>query len=441
MKILRLIAILTFTLGGCDYESSVNPNAEHSGLEIKKYSGDLAVKWNRLQMSISRTTPGFSIGAATRVYAYSGLTLYESVVKGIAGHRSVASKMIGQDITHRPDCPIVFWPASANAAMAAALRSFIPTANAANMARIDSLEQAFNEEFNKQVPQKVLDNSIDYGKRIAEQIFEWSRSDGFAEAIAKNSSYVIPGGPGLWQPTPPAFLLPINAFFGEIRTFVKNSPSITLAPPPIPYSEIVNSDFYNQVKYVYDYSQHLTPDEITIVKNWGEFPGHITNALHYIMIAIQLVDEADLPLDEAAIAFAKHNMAIQEGITCVFTSKYTYNVVRPITYIRGVMGYSSWNTVNVTPAHPEYPAAHAVGGRASSRIMEITFGKHYSFTDKTHQSLYGARTYSSPEAYSDESGWSRVLGGIHYVPSVAAGKKQGENVANLINDLFGPGLK
>lgn len=440
MKILRLLVIVAFIFGGCDYEPSVNPNAEHSGLGIKKYSGDLAVKWNRLQMSINRAM-GIAPGTATRVFAYSGLTLYESVVKGIPGYHSVASELIGQDITYRPDFPIVYWPASGNAAMATALRSFIPTVNAASKARIDSIEQAFNEEFKNEVPQKVLDNSIDYGKRIAEQIFEWSKSDGYVEALAKNSSYVIPAGPGLWQPTPPAFLFPINVFAGEIRTFIKNSPSITMAPPPIPYSEVVNSDFYNQVKYVYDYSQQLTPDEITIVKNWGEFPGHFTNAYHYIMIAIQLIDETDLPLDKAAIAFAKHNMAVYEGITCVFVSKYTYNVVRPITYIRGVMGYSSWSAVNVTPAHPEYPAAHAVGGRASSRIMEITFGKDYSFTDKTHQSLYAARSYSSPEAYSDESGWSRVLGGIHYVPSVAAGKKQGEQVADLINDLFGTGLK
>ena len=101
------------------------------------------------------------------------------------------------------------------------------------------------------------------------------------------------------------------------------------------------------------------------------------------------------------------------------------------------MGFADWNPTNVTPPHPEYPAAHACVGRASSRIVEIALGKHFSFTDKTHASIYGApRTYNSPKAYSDEAAWSRVLGGIHYVASINAGRDQGEKVANLINDLF-----
>lgn len=440
-KIVQFTILLAFILAGCDLEPPVNPHAEHPGVGfIKKYPGDLAVKWNKLQMHISRTTTGFNTGMAARAFAYSGLTLYESVVKAIPWQRSVASRLMGEDI-NRTNFQIIHWPASGNAAMAYALRNFIPTANAANMAKIDSLEKAFADEYKSEVSQTVFDNSIEYGRRVAEKIFEWSKSDGVAEAAAKNSSYIIPVGEGLWQPTPPGFVFPVNVYASETRTFVKNSPTITLAPPPIPYSATVNSAFFNQVKYVYDYSQHLTADEITIVKTWGEFPGNFTQGLRYIAIGIQLIDEADLPLSEAVVAFAKHHMAVQEAGPCVFASKYRYNQVRPVTYIRGVMGFTTWSPTNVTPPHPEYPAAHACVGRASSRIMEIVLGKHFSFTDKTHESLYGTRSYDSPKAYSDEAGWSRVLGGIHYLPSVDAGRDQGEKVGNLINDLFIPGAK
>lgn len=437
-KILTVFITLTLWSAGCDNAPPVNPNAERGGLTpITKYSGDLAVKWNRLEMTVARSTAGVNV---TRAFAYSGLSFYESMVAGIPGHHSVASKLIGHDITKRPDHPIVYWPASANAAMAYSVKNLFPTTSAANLTKIDSLEGAFNDQFKKEAPQVVINNSIEYGRRIAAEILEWAKTDGAAEAAAKNSTYIVPVGPGLWQPTPPAFVpQPVNAFAKEIRTFVKDSPFTTLAPPPTPYSEEPDSDFFNQVKYLYDYSQHLTEDEVTIVKTWGEFPGNFTQSLRYTQLGIQLVADADLPLDEAAIAFAKHHMAMFEATTCVFVSKYTYNQVRPITYIRGVLGFTTWNSLNTTPPHPEYPAAHSAVGRSSSRIMEIVFGMDYAFTDKTHQHLYGTRNYSSLEGYSDEAGWSRVLGGIHYVPSVHAGKNQGQQVADLINDLFTPG--
>jgi hypothetical protein len=435
-KIVMLFALLTFIIVSCDDAPPVNPNAEHAGLTpIKKYSADLAVKWNQLQMRISRTTPGFNTGLATRAFAYSGLTLYESIAEGIPGYQSVAGGLIGHDITSHPEFPVIYWPASGNAAMAEAVRSFISTTTPANLAKIDSLEQAFNDQFKKETPGIVLQHSIAYGKRVAQSIFDWSKSDGVAEAAAKNSSYIIPTGPGLWERTPPAYVFPVNVYAGETRTFVKNSPALTLAPPPIPYSEEVGSDFYNQVNYVYEYSFVLTPDEVNIVKTWGEFPGNFTQALRYVMIGIQLIDEADLTLDAAAIAFAKHHMALQEMGACVFNSKYTYSQMRPITYIRNVMGHTDWLSLNTTPPHPEYPAAHACAGRASSRILESIFGDNYAFTDKTHASLYGTRSYTSLKGYSDEAGWSRVLGGIHYYPSVLAGRAQGEKVADLINSL------
>jgi hypothetical protein len=197
----------------------------------------------------------------------------------------------------------------------------------------------------------------------------------------------------------------------------------------------VGSPFYNQASEIYTISLTLTPYDILTVKTWGEFPGNYTNALRYQQIAIQLVDDANLTLDLAALAFAKHGMAINDAVACVFNAKYIHNVVRPITYIRDVLLHTTWTTVNTTPPHPEYPAAHSCVGRASSRVLESIFGTNYSFTDRTHESLYGDRTYNNLKAYSDEAGLSRILGGIHYKASVAAGEKQGEKVGDLINQL------
>jgi len=433
-KTLLLLALLSMLVYvGCNDRDHFDPEGGHHK-PIKKYSGDLAVAWMKLQMSISRTTPGYNAGLATRAFAYSGLSLYESVVEGMPGYKSVASHMIGVKVPPHKSS-FIYFPASANAAMAFALKNFIPTASPAAVARIDSLESAFNLQFSKEASAKILEKSAEYGRTVASVIFEWAKTDGAAEAAAKNSSYVIPTGFGLWKPTPPGFVAPVNVYANEIRTFAKNSITKTLPPAPTPYSEQVGSPFYNQVNEVYTISQSLTPYDVLTVKTWGEFPGNYVNALRYQQIAIQLIDETNLTLDFAALTFAKHGMALQEAVGCVFNAKYLHNVVRPITYIHEVLGHGTWTTVNTTPPHPEYPAAHAAVGRASSRVLESIFGEKYSFTDRTHENLYGARTYNSLKAYSDEAGWSRVIGGIHYKASVAAGDNQGKKVGDLINQL------
>ena len=141
---------------------------------------------------------------------------------------------------------------------------------------------------------------------------------------------MIPEGKGLWKPTPPAFAAPVNVYVGEIRTFVPNSPTITAPDPPIPYSEEVGSAFYNEANNVYTISQSLTPEDSITVKTWGEFPANfVIQALRYQQIAIQLVDDANLTLGVAALAFAKNGMALQEAIASVFHAKYIHNVVRP----------------------------------------------------------------------------------------------------------------
>jgi hypothetical protein len=99
------------------------------------------------------------------------------------------------------------------------------------------------------------------------------------------------------------------------------------------------------------------------------------------------------------------------------------------------LGKDTWNTVIGTPAHPEYPSAHAVIGAASCTILENIFGKNYAFVDRTHENLYGARSYESLRAYAEEAARSRVLGGIHYDLSAKVGFAQGEQVGKLVEQI------
>lgn len=436
-KLIMILVAVPWLFGNCEeapygqsHEAGIS--APHS----KKYPADVAVEWINLQQTLIKTTPGFDPLVASRSFSFSGLALYESIVKGMPGYQSVVSSQIGIDINALPKKQLIHWPASANAAMALMLRNLFANTSAANMDKIDSLEAAFNAKFQNQATPEVLGQSASYGRIIAYQIFEWSKTDGGHEAYlaATSANYVPPAGPGKWIPTPPAFSKPIRPYWGDNRSFVPNSASITMPPPPS-YSENVESEFYQAAHEVYDTSLSLTAEDSAIVKTWGDLPGNYGTPAHYTNIATQLILENRFSLDKAALTYAKHGIALYEATICVFKAKYTYNLIRPVSYIRNILGHEAWGSVIGTPPHPEYPSAHAVIGGASYIVLESIIGKNYSFVDRTHENLFGARAYDNLKAYAVEAAWSRVLGGIHFNSSANIGLTQGEHVGNLINKV------
>jgi len=124
-------------------------------------------------------------------------------------------------------------------------------------------------------------------------------------------------------------------------------------------------------------------------------------------------------------------MAMYDASISVFHAKYQFNLIRPISYIRNVMGHATWNSVVPTPPHPEYTAAHAVISGASAAVLEGIFGQHYAFTDHTYDKGYGARTYASFNDYAKEAAHARILGGLHYGPSLSLGLEQGRKIGEL----------
>src|SRR5687767_12832146 len=197
-KFILIFAILTWVFTGCE-ETHHGP----SNNNVSKYPGDVAIKWINLQQKLIKKTPGFDPLVTARCFAYSGLTLYESVVGGMPGYNSVASPLIGDNINALPDRQMIDWAASANAAMAFILKNLFASTSDANKATIDSLESALNAEYENKSTAQIVSASGEYGRGIAKSIFEWSKGDGGHEAYkgAIDNSYVVPTGPGLWVPT------------------------------------------------------------------------------------------------------------------------------------------------------------------------------------------------------------------------------------------------
>ncbi len=251
--------------------------------------------------------------------------------------------LVGQ-LTEMPALPqtnagqAYHWAVSANNALAAINRYMFPAASDANKAAIDSLETALNNEYSTETTPETISRSVTFGKAIAEEIINWAESDGYLHA---NDAYTPPTGAAFW--VPPTLPLPKTStpYWGNLRLLVPGSNNNAQPGAPISCSEDPSSDFYKMVLQVYDVSQTLTPEQTAMALYWRDVPG-VTTPGHYVSIIKQVLIDSNATLDKAALAYALGGIAVYDAVVSCWKTKYQYNLVRPITYIRTVLGHSTW---------------------------------------------------------------------------------------------------
>lgn len=415
--------------------SSCKKNGDYHHNQSSRHSADVLDKWMTMQIRLMKNATGIQNQAFSRHFVYAGIAAVEALAPDLAAYSKWSAKWNGLTGLPVPQhSGQYYYPANVNAAMAAINRSFFPNASAADKMAIDSLETALNTAFLSTQSQVTVSKSNDFGKSVAVAVFNWAESDGYKNA---GDAYTPPVKDGYWVPTPPAFTAPASPYWGNNRTVITGSITNTLSQPPIAYSVDPNSAFYKMAKNVYDISLNLTEEQKAMAMFWRDVPG-VSSPGHWLSILQQVIRKTGTRLDKAAFAYAMTGAAINDGLISVWKTKYKYNLVRPITYIRNVMGHSAWNSYLGTPAHPEYPSAHSVLSAAAAEIMKELFGNIGSITDHTFDYLgFPARTYSSLTAIAEEAAKSRVYAGIHYQQSVDAGLDEGRKVAaNILRKKY-----
>jgi hypothetical protein len=404
---------------------------------ISSPGSKLLSDWISLHLNLVRNTKGLSQGQLFRHFTYTSISLYESVVPGDKNYTSLSGQLQGLDSSPVP----VFekttcWQASANTSMAAMLRTFYNSVPS-NVQKIDSLERYYASVFLKEgFTSENIRTASEYGATVAGKVLEWAKNDGSSKT---HPSYEVPKGDGLWEPTPPGFSAPAAPYAFHNRTCVKNSTANTLPPPPAKFSTEVNSPFYAMVNEVYTTSQNLSDEQRATALFWDDFPDgrYYGAAGHWASIFRQVVLLKQLSLVEASEAYAAMNMAMMDAFNACWKAKYTYNVLRPVTYVQKYIGHPEWKPLITTPAHPEYPAAHASMSMAAATALTNVLGNNIAFTDHSYDDLgFAPRSFKNFNEAGKEAGLSRLYGGIHYRPSIEAGYALGSKTAtNVLNGI------
>ncbi len=124
-----------------------------------------------------------------------------------------------------------------------------------------------------------------------------------------------------------------------------------------------------------------------------------------------------------------------DGFIGCWNTKFQYDLVRPVTYIKKVID-PKWEPLLITPPFPEYPSGHSTESGAAAAVLTSIYGENFAFTDRTHErDELGTRQFPSFVAAANEAGISRMYGGIHFRAAIERGLEQGRCIGAFTNAL------
>ncbi|CAB4541433.1 unannotated protein [freshwater metagenome] len=249
-----------------------------------------------------------------------------------------------------------------------------------------------------------IDAGWNLGVTVGQETLAYANQDGAAPWTGDSAA----AQDGSWVPTPGMFAPALEPNAGSWRPWNLSSGSQFRPPaPPQPGS----AEFRAAAEQVLAVGSNLSDRALRIVRFWDMGPGTSTPPGYW------LTDVADEALRTTAVAdqasaLAVLSTALFDASVAIWDSKYTYDLVRPVTVIRKDLS-PQWLPTLLTPPFPAYVSGHAGYSTAAAVVLAQLIPKR------------GEEFYDSAAEATD----SRVRGGIHYFFDATGGVTLGESVA------------
>jgi hypothetical protein len=268
------------------------------------------------------------------------------------------------------------------------------------------------------------------GERVGLKVFDSRAHDGAT-------------GPDPYRPlTQPGIYIPTATMvcptWPKLKPFVLERPDQFRPGPPVSLSSKEWATDYNEIKaYGARDSSRRTAQETETARFWL-----MTGPQAYHPIAWQIIAARHLKLLDSARFMAMYSTALTDAYIAVFDAKYRYNFWRPVTAIRNgdLDGNpdteidATWQPLDATPMHPEYPCAHCILSAAASSVIESTGGlgdlREISLTSPTAPGI--THRWTSLESFTQEVANARIWAGFHYRFSARVGSSMGREVGSYV---------
>jgi hypothetical protein len=283
------------------------------------------------------------------------------------------------------------------------------------------------------------------GQAAAAAILTMRKLDGWNTKL----DYIVETAPGKWQPHPnpvpanPPIADPALAAgnaaavmpqWARVTPFTMVSPAQFRLPGPPALASADYARDFDEVKQLGARDSALrTAEQTEIAKFWYE-----GTSQGWSRIARVVAAERGLDRWEAARLLALVNAVVSDGYVAGADTRYLHNFWRPITAIRAAdhdandatAADPKWESFLNTPALPDYPSTHSVGGAAAAVVLARFFGTDQVAFEMTSGPPFAGitRRFTSFSQAAQENADSRVYAGIHFRSACRDGMKLGEQI-------------
>jgi hypothetical protein len=309
--------------------------------------------------------------------------------------------------------------AAAAAAAGAVLTKLLPDAASDIQAALKTYLSAIPES-------EAKSEGIKLGEAVAAKTLEARANDGSSAADA----YRPVTTPGVYIPT--AFT--VAPHWPDLMPFAMTSPSQFRPKPPLALESEQWAKDYNEIKELGEKnSSKRSARETEDARFWLLTGPSSTHPLHR-----QIAIRKEMSVTDSARFLAVITAAEADAMIAVLDAKYKYAFWRPITAIRNgdidgnaaTEREATWQPVDNTPMHPEYPCAHCIVSSAVASAIEAMLGTadipEVSMTSPTAPGV--THRWTNLNVYADEVAAARIAAGFHYRFSTVVGQDMGRQI-------------
>jgi hypothetical protein len=273
-------------------------------------------------------------------------------------------------------------------------------------------------------------DGVKLGEAVAARILEARANDGHDAA----DDYRPRTTPGVYVPTP----ITAGSTWSKVKPFAMAKPDQFRPGPPVALESNEWATDYNELKdYGAKTSAKRSPQQTETARFWL-----MVGPSAYHPFVRELVTAKQMSIGESARLMTLVAVGLNDALIAVFDAKYHYNFWRPITSIRngdidgnaGTDREATWQPIDNTPMHPEYPCAHCILSGSVAGVIKAVLGTEdipeVAVTSATAPGV--THRWSNLTAFTEEVANARIWAGFHYRFSTRVGTDMGQQIGEYV---------
>ncbi|SHN73513.1 vanadium-dependent haloperoxidase [Bradyrhizobium erythrophlei] len=273
-------------------------------------------------------------------------------------------------------------------------------------------------------------DGIRLGEAVAAKVLE-ARANDDHNAV---DDYRPRTAPGVYVPTS----ITAASTWSKVKPFALTTASQFRPDPPISLSSREWATDYNEIK---DYGRQTNAKRSTQQTETARFWLMVGPPAYHPFVR-QLVTAKQMNVGDSARLMALAAIGLNDALIAVFDAKYHYNFWRPITAIRNgdiddndlTEREATWQPIDNTPMHPEYPCAHCILSGSIAGVIKTASGSEdipeIAITSPTAPGV--THRFTNMTAFTDEVANARIWSGFHYRFSTRVGTDMGLKIGEYV---------